>query len=222
VTNWHDYSTATRAALAALSRGSCYFPGCRTPILAFVGGRPQVNVEMAHIRGSVRGGPRFVAGMSDDARTSFANLLLLCVPHRKAVDRDEQAHPVDLLETWIPRTAALQDLRYLTEERLDDLLTNAFFAVKEDVTGALARFQEVDAESAELIRHLMDALNDQRGGHGGDQDVGGMLVQVLHRLTVLEKNVARLADQGRQHGPVNNAATFTEVAPRTVNIGWVP
>jgi hypothetical protein len=221
VTNWHDYSTATRAALAALSRGSCYFPGCRTPILAFVGGRPEVNVEMAPVRGSVRGRPRFVAGLSDDARTSFANLLLLCVPHRKAVDRDEQAHPVDLLETWIPPTAALRDLRDLTEERLDDLLTSAFFAVKEDVTGALARFEEVDAESAQLVRDLMDALNDQRGG-GGDRDVGGMLVQALHRLTVLEKNVARLADQGRQCAPVHNAATFTEVAPRSVNIGWVP
>src|SRR3712207_2669699 len=62
VTNWHDYSTATRAALAALARGSCYFPGCRTPILTLVGGRPEVDVEMVPIRGSLRD------------RTSFADL----------------------------------------------------------------------------------------------------------------------------------------------------
>ena len=35
-----DYTSGTRAALAALSNGTCYYPGCTTPILTFIDGEP--------------------------------------------------------------------------------------------------------------------------------------------------------------------------------------
>lgn len=42
-----DYSTATRAALAALSRRRCYFPACNVPIFKFIDGEPYIDYQIA-------------------------------------------------------------------------------------------------------------------------------------------------------------------------------
>jgi hypothetical protein len=156
VTSWPDYPVETRAALAALSRGSCYFPGCRTPIMVFMAGRPVINVDVTHIR------------VAEPAVDSLENLLLLCVPHSKIVAQDERAHPVDLLETWRPPYAAgLRDA--VPNDRLDDLLSTAFAGVQDQIAEALSRFEKSEPESAHLIRTLMQDLSDQRRpGHLAD------------------------------------------------------
>jgi hypothetical protein len=202
VTNWRTYSTATRAALAALSQGSCYFPGCGTPIVVFVDGQPEVNVESVRIRTANPHGPRYVADLSDDSVSSFDNLLLLCVPHRKAIDRDEKAHPADLLETWkAEREAsgheALRDLGALPEGQIDELLTTAFSAVQEQVGDALTRFEEIEPEAAQLLRQLMKGLSEQRSRPSGDLN---RLDEVASRLDKLARNL--------------------ESKPNRLNIGW--
>jgi hypothetical protein len=202
VPNWRTYSPATRAALAVLSQGSCYYPGCGTPIVVLVGGQPEVNVERVRIRTANAHGPRYVAGMSEDAENSFDNLLLLCVPHRKMIDRDERAHPADLLETWKSQRetsgqSALRDLSALLEHEMDELLTSAFAMVQEQISDALARFEKTDPDSAELVRQLVARVNEQRSRNGGD----------FSRLDALADRVDELVRK-------------LESKPKRLNIGW--
>jgi hypothetical protein len=196
VTNWRNYSVGTRAALAALSQGSCYFPGCPTPVLVFVGDKPEVNVEIAHIRAAEANGPRFVEDMEDEERNAFENLVLLCVPHHKTVDRDEKTYPIVLLEAWKAQReasgqSALSGLRHLTEEKLDDMLTTALSSVNTQVSEALSRFERVDAESAQLIKQLMIGLKDARRYYGVDPDTVAILSNAARQLGPFEDNVVR-------------------------------
>jgi hypothetical protein len=202
VTDWRDHPPATRAALAAVSNGRCYFPGCAVPIVVLVEGQPEVNVEVVRIRGDRPDGPRYVADMSDEDRSSFDNVLLFCVPHRKAVDRDEEAHPVDLLETWKAYAAAgsrdaLRSLGDVTEHRLDQLLTTAYAATGKQLAEAFSRFETFDAEAAQVIRHLVHTDRDQSAGASIDRESG---TQLLNRL---EELVTRL-----------------EAATKRLNVGW--
>ena len=147
MTNWHEYSTETRAALACLSQGSCYFPGCRTPILVFVDGRPEINVEVAGIRGTAAAG-------------TFDDVLLLCVPHRRIVDRDRTAHP-------------------------DDLIAGAYAGVREQIGDALTRFARTDPESADLLRLLIDNLDGRRRRSGADRMTADLLREVTRLVEQL-------------------------------------
>lgn len=187
----------TQAGLVALAQGTCQFPGCRTPILVFLGDELEVNVEMVPIRGTDPAGPRYVAGTSAAERDSFANLLLLCVPHRKTVDRDEKGHPIELIEGW----RALLDLPgKMTEARLDDLLTTAFTAAKERVDEALGRFAETDPDAARLLGGIMNDLHRQRSRYGADRRLAAALTRVL---------------EGTPEPPARSAPR-----PGRVNVGW--
>lgn len=190
MTNWHEYSTEAHAALACLSQGSCYFPGCRTPILVFVDGRPEINVEVAGIRGTAAAG-------------TFDDVLLLCVPHRRIVDRDRTAHPADLLETWKDQREAggRKALRDLPVYRLDDLIAGASAAVRAQIGDALARFARTDPESADLLRLLIDNLDGRRHRSGADRQTADLL-----------REVTRLVEQLR--GPA------AEPARERLNVGW--
>jgi len=141
-----DYSAGTRPALAALSRGSCYYPDCTTPIIEFIDGEPFVNFQIAHIR-DAKPGNRYVPDMSDDERRAFANLVLLCKPHHTLVDK---THPerfrIEDLQKWkadreSSGVDALADLRGLTESRLEELITDAVAAA---ATGPLLRIVDVE------------------------------------------------------------------------------
>jgi hypothetical protein len=124
------YSAGTRSALSVLSQGTCYFPGCATSTIVFIDGEPFINYEIAHIR-DAKPGNRYVKDMTDDARRSFSNVVLLCKPHHTLVDK---AHPDDYsipdLEEWKANReggglAALKGLGGLTEERLEALIRGA-------------------------------------------------------------------------------------------------
>ena len=125
-----DYSAGTRAALAALSAGTCYYPSCAKSIIQFIDGEPYIDYQIAHIR-DARPGNRYDPAMTDDERRSFANLVLLCKPHHTLVDK---THPdrfsSDDLQRWKDAReregiAALAGLQELTEERLEQLILDA-------------------------------------------------------------------------------------------------
>jgi hypothetical protein len=179
-----QFRPETRAALVALAQGSCQFPGCRTPILVFLGDELEVNVEMVPIRGTDPAGPRYVAGTTAQQRDSFANLLLLCVPHRRIVDRDEKAHPVELIENW--RVPLADDLGPITPQRLDDLLTTAFTTAREQIDDALARLAKTDPDAARLLGGVMADLHRQRSRYGADHRLASALTQVLDALARAE------------------------------------
>jgi hypothetical protein len=199
-------SPATRAALVAVSQGFCYFPGCRKPILVSLGGRPEINIEIAHIRGADPDHPRYAAGLSDEDRDSPGNLLLLCVPHRRTVDREPTAHPAELLESWLPAAEeALTELGPMSRARFEDLLRSAFWSAREQVSEALLRLEKTDAEAAELLRHLLDGAYDQRSRYGVDPEI----VAILSRVTcTLDKLVEPEPEPRRVP------------RPHRVNVGW--
>jgi hypothetical protein len=194
VTNWRDCSVETRAALAALSQGCCYFPGCRTPILVFLGDRPAVNVDATPI------------GITDG--DSFGDLLLLCVPHRKAVDHHRNTHPVDLLLTWKAQRegSRRRALSALDADDLDLLLTTAFAAVRGEVAAALARFAETDSESARLLTQLTADLDDERR-----RPYVPVIAAVEKAAALIESAVVRL----------DTRLTNGRPAPKRSNVGWV-
>jgi hypothetical protein len=192
------FSPETRAALVTLAQGPCQFPGCRTPILVFLGDDLEVNVEMVRIRGTEPSGPRYVAGTTPRQRDSFGNLLLLCVPHRKTVDRDEKAHPIELIEMWRTRLGD-DSLGAMTEQRLDELLTTAFTTAREEVDDALTRFARTDPDAARLLGGVMNDLHRQRGRYGADRRLAAILGQVQ----------AALSEEPRR-----------SPRPGRVNVGW--
>jgi hypothetical protein len=121
------YTAGTERALFRLSSGTCYFPDCKTPVIRMVGEHPIVEVEIAHIRGAQKTSARYDSTMTDSERAAFANLILLCTPHHKLVDRlDADSYPVALLQSWktanepADGTVALEHL--VTEANFETLL----------------------------------------------------------------------------------------------------
>ena len=121
-----DYTSGTEKALFHLCSGTCYFPDCATPVIRTVDGHPIVEVEIAHIRGAKKNSARYDPSMTDAERASFANLILLCTPHHKLIDRiSPDDYSVDLLKSWKTYNEpadGLQVLRNVTETDFEDLL----------------------------------------------------------------------------------------------------
>ncbi len=126
---------ATEAALWVLSNGTCYAPGCSAPVMTEV--RESVyrkNAQVSHIYGVRPTAPRFRKDLSDSQRDSFANLLLLCLPHHGEVDdrkTGEQLYPPAMLFSWKKahegsNAKPLAALGTLREDDLDELLASVF------------------------------------------------------------------------------------------------
>jgi hypothetical protein len=124
----HDYTVGIVRALYAFSGTTCYFPGCETRVIVFVGEEPVSNVEIAHIRGAIPGSARHDPTMTNHERRSFANLILLCKPHHNIVDR---LHPDDYAEETLAewkreheRAAGIDgvELAMVAEDRLIGLI----------------------------------------------------------------------------------------------------
>jgi hypothetical protein len=128
-----EYTAGTRAALATLSKGHCYYPGCTVPTIVFIEGEPVINYQIAHIR-DAKPGNRYVAHMTEDERRSFKNLVLLCKPHHDYVDRQKpELFSINTLQEWKEsrESAAVAELRGLdglTEEKLAEMIRDAVAA----------------------------------------------------------------------------------------------
>jgi len=99
--NARRYNQGTRAALAALSRGTCYFPECERQIIVFDDlGEPYIDYQIAHIY-DANVGNRYREDMTDMERRDFSNLILLCKPHHERVDkRHPDNYPPETLLAW--------------------------------------------------------------------------------------------------------------------------
>lgn len=130
-----DYLAGTERALYAFARTTCYFPGCKTPVIVFVEGEPVSNAQIAHIRGANRGSARYDSAMTDDERRSYANLILLCEPHHEFVDRRHpDRYPPEMLAAWKAQREAeagidVPALAGLTDEGLVELIERAVASI---------------------------------------------------------------------------------------------
>lgn len=159
-----DYSQSTRAALAMLSRGRCYFPDCPAHLVVFLEGEPYIDYQIAHIR-DAQPGNRYDPNMSDDERRSFANLVLLCKPHHELVDKRH------------PERFSVQELTEWKRNREAQVLTqrSGLGSIDEDAID-VAFLEGAKVEITDSIVHLGGTGGSApgAGGGGGAGIAGGM------------------------------------------------
>jgi hypothetical protein len=182
-----------------------------------------VNVQIAHICAASPSGPRYDPVMSDQERDGFANLILLCQVHHVTVDKTDPAgYPVEVLREWKAQReadgqAALEGLRGLTEDRLQELITESFEDLGDKVDAALARFEQVDSEAAGLLRTLLDELADPRlQALRLDPDLVSMLNRAAFRLQELPDVVPQLARTAEELRGLPDAANALSAAARSI------
>lgn len=161
-----DYTKGTDMALAALSGGFCYQPGCPEPMLRTVSGEMFLIGQRVHIRGALPGSARYDPAMSDDDRRSGRNLILLCKPHHEIVDvQQPELYSVEILLRWkaqreaSPREA-LERLREVTPSGLRKIVADGLREHDTRLLRAIDRLETSDHESASLMRSLLDELTE--------------------------------------------------------------
>lgn len=218
-----SYSSGTEKALFMLSRGRCYVPECPAKVIRNVETGPEVNVEIAHIVAHEDGGPRSDPKMSEKERRSFSNLILLCGPHHKMIDRkgSEKIFTVEVLRKWkVDRegdyAAELEGLDNLTQEKLEYLLTDAVGDAKEELLVAIERVEDVSHEAAQTLRVLVAEVFDRPYL---DVDAIALLNESAHMLRNLNESASMLNDASwRLRNLQESAATLVDVARRLDNL----
>lgn len=162
--NPHNPARATMFALVHLSGGRCYWPvpPCPQRVTTFVGREPVNNLEIAHIRAAEPGGPRYDPDMTDEQRRAWPNLIFLCTPHHRYVDKTRpELYPRAVLERWKSEREArgyaqLKGLADLTEDRLERMLRSALAEAISDMrAGGIAP----DQETARIIESAARQIN---------------------------------------------------------------
>lgn len=184
-----DYSSATEAALFAVSV-KCYYPNCQVPTVnIFDGEGESKNVQIAHIYAAKPGGPRFDPQMTKEERKSFRNLILLCDLHHNLVDkREPQKYSASILLRWKQENekairAKLDGLDRLTEDRLEQMLFEAAQSTKQEIMGALDELKDVSEGAAYLLRELYEKIER----HYLDRESIALLDAASQRLYYLEE-----------------------------------
>lgn len=88
---------STIKRLFAVCSNQCAFPGCKTPIVEPSG---TVTGEIAHIRAANKNGPRYDVSQTDEERSSYANLILICSRHHTIIDTEVSEFPIELLTDY--------------------------------------------------------------------------------------------------------------------------
>jgi hypothetical protein len=202
-----DYSAGTRAALATLSKGHCYYPNCHEPTIVFVNGEPIINYQIAHIK-DVNPGNRYDPNMTDEERASFKNLVLLCKPHHTYVDKTKPGDfPSHVLQGWkddreAPGVAELRGLDGLTEARLAELIREAVaggrgsaaaldWNLDEDEFEALVAERFRDSDDITIRRFLGRAVEAWRTQVALPEGSANELTTILDRLVCLAAYAVR-------------------------------
>lgn len=162
-----NINAATEAALWALSNGRCYAPGCPCPVVMEIRrGVYRKNAQIAHIYGVRDGAARYDAGVPDDERDAFINLLLLCLPHHGEVDdkkTGELLYPPDVLRAWKVAHEgtdgpALATLGRVDEDRIGELLAEAFSPPVERLQAIADQLEQTGTLTAASLRELRQVI----------------------------------------------------------------
>lgn len=218
------YRDADKAALIWLCGGSCYWPGCRNPVLADVNGKHVMALEIAHIHAFKPGGARYKPNL-DHGVSDFANLLLLCHPHHVVVDHDGAGeYPATLLLQWKAererdRARQLRGLGEVTPESLQELILDAFAERTEQIQQTLKRLERNDAEAAQLLRSMCDELTEIRTG-GIDVEAAMMLNDAARQLRDLQDDADTLNTAAERLGHLTESADTLYSAAQILNGLW--
>ncbi|WP_141704190.1 hypothetical protein [Planobispora rosea] len=131
-------------------------------------GEPSLNLDKAHIHAAEKDGPRYDPNMTEADRHSFANIILLCPPHHREIDGVNRGdYSPNLLKWWKADREGegllqLNGLRNLSEERLQEMISASQAMIVERFEEALNKFEELDFDTAFLLRVLIDELSEAR------------------------------------------------------------
>jgi hypothetical protein len=211
-------------ALANLSGGLCYWPGCPEPIIRHVGGEMYFIGQRVHIRGAYRGSARYDPAMTDEQRRGFANLIMMCKPHHEVIDiRQPDRYPAEILLRWKAQREAspgeaLERLREVTPSGLRKIVADGLRDHDARLVNALGRLEASDLEAASLMRSLLDELTEaySRLREGIDPDTVDLLYRASRNLRDhLDPDVVdQLARTTRQLATMKSTLdAFSEAAP---------
>jgi len=95
-----QYKPTTIRRLDISSGNQCAEPICTKRLIAEDG--QSIISKICHIEAASKNGPRWNAGMTDDERRDYSNLILLCDEHHTIIDNkdNELKFPVSLLKKW--------------------------------------------------------------------------------------------------------------------------
>lgn len=220
-----DYTTGTDMALANLSGGLCYWPGCPEPMIRRAGGEMYFVGQRVHIRGAYPGSARYDPAMTDDQRRGFGNLVVMCKPHHEVIDvRQPELYPAEVLLRWkdqreaSPREA-LERLREVTPSGLRTIVADGLRAHDASLMEALVRLEAGDREAARLMRSLVDELTEaySRLRQGIDPGTVDLLYRASRNLgSNLDPGVVDQLDRAaRQLARLQSTLdAFIDAAPR--------
>jgi hypothetical protein len=224
-------SKGVLAALAMVSGGRCYWPKppCSVPVTVDVDGDMVLNVEIAHIQGAHRNGPRYVEDMTDEERRQFGNLLLLCPSHHRVIDvlrRDDFS--IDDLVKWKKDREAgnyeiLKQMTGIDEDKLQAVLAEAVKLQAKELEKQVSRFEsaiaklaDIDSDAASLLAQRMKAAETLSRAAKmllHTQDTSGMLFEAAQMLVGAEdiaemflETTARLSRLDEAAGQLTDAA----------------
>jgi uncharacterized protein involved in exopolysaccharide biosynthesis len=161
-------------------------------------------------------------GISTDELNRIDNLVLLCLAHHKVVDKlRPKDFPTPLLQEWkAARESAsyseLRGLRELTEEQLQDLVTDAFESLKERVESAVSKLETIDRDLAKLLRPMVnDFAEANLLGRFPDQDSATVLANAAAKLEHLKETAGQLERAADKLAGLRDVATLlNDVADR--------
>ncbi|MDR7301821.1 hypothetical protein [Haloactinomyces albus] len=202
------------AGLIALSNKRCYWPDCSVPIVVAVSGRYIFNVERAHIRAANPNGPRYDPNMPEEGRDAFSNLILLCKPHHTTIDKiDPDKYPVKRLERWkfereSTNVAELRGLTNVTEDRLQELISDAMEVHDKQIKDSLDQLHAINSEAADVLRSLVSELESSRRNDPIiDPDSVSLLDDASRNLQNLGDDAGLLLDSARDLSHLQDSAT---------------
>lgn len=205
-------SKGVLAALAMVSGGRCYWPKppCGVPVTVDVDGDMVLNVEIAHIRGAHRNGPRYVDTMTDEERRQFGNLLLLCPSHHRVIDvLRRNDFSIDELVKWKKDREAgnyeiLRQIPGIDEDRLQAVLTDAVKLQAKELEKQVTRFESaiaklaaIDSDAASLLAQRMKAAETLSRAAKmllHTEDTSGMLFDAARMLVGAEDTAEMLLE----------------------------
>ena len=94
----------TRIRLVGVSHNQCNHPNCDATLVEIdvKSNRAVITGQAAHIKGDKPGAARYDKLMTDDERSDFDNLIMLCPRHHKLIDDKESrdSYSVELIKKW--------------------------------------------------------------------------------------------------------------------------
>jgi hypothetical protein len=218
------FSKGVVAALSRVSDNRCYWPKppCSVPVIVNIDGDVVLNVEIAHIRGAHRNGPRYVEDMTDKERRRFGNLLLLCPAHHRVIDvlRPDDFSIGELTKWKKDREAGnyevLELIPGIDEERLQAVLADAVKLQAKELEKQVSRFESaiaklaaIDSDAASLLAQRMQAAETLSRAAKmllHTEDTSGMLFEAARMLAGAEDTAEMLLETTARLSRLDRAA----------------